>query len=282
MRHPVSLFTAWTSRTRWRGLLPTRPPICRSSLVGFSAGGLASLLSARDVVGLSGWIGLDPVDQRRPGNAAAPALGVPSLILRAPPSGCNADGNGARIAEALPAATSEDLVVPDASHCDFEDPTSLACVIACGPDHVDRRERIGRAVVSAALATGARGNAHDGNMDRARLPCTAAGWHACCSTCGVVMRPVRQSWCSHPRRPRAGRRLAAAGVRDRRGARAVCRARRLCDGPRTDRPWCLPTAGQRAPRRDRPRWRPAPVDSSQPSRRARDSHERHSRGHDAH
>jgi len=84
-------------------LAPDAPADLPIVLVGFSAGGLASLLSARDVVGLSGWIGLDPVDQRGQGKAAAPALGVPSLILRAPPSGCNADGNGARIAEALPA-----------------------------------------------------------------------------------------------------------------------------------------------------------------------------------
>ncbi|MGA8056394.1 MAG: hypothetical protein WCA12_21460 [Burkholderiales bacterium] len=154
MRHPVSLFTAWTSRTRRGGLRPTRPPICRSSSWGSPPAGSRRCSRRATWSGCRGWIGLDPVDQRGQSKAAAPALGVPSLILRARPSGCNADGNGARIAEALPAATSEDLVVPDASHCDFEDPTSLACVVACGPDHVDRRERIRRAVVSAALAMG--------------------------------------------------------------------------------------------------------------------------------
>jgi pimeloyl-ACP methyl ester carboxylesterase len=132
-------------------LTPDAPADLPIVLVGFSAGGLASLLSAHDVVGLSGWIGLDPVDLRGQGSAAAASLAVPALVLRAPPSGCNANGNGAGIAAALPPGTSEDFVVPGASHCDFEDPTSLACVVACGTDDAERRESIRRAVVSAAL-----------------------------------------------------------------------------------------------------------------------------------
>jgi pimeloyl-ACP methyl ester carboxylesterase len=132
-------------------LTPDAPADLPIVLVGFSAGGLAALLSAHDVVGLSGWIGLDPVDLRGQGAAAAASLAVPSLVLRAPPSGCNANGNGALIAGALSPASSEDVVVPGASHCDFEDPTSLACVVACGADDAERREGIRRAVVSAAL-----------------------------------------------------------------------------------------------------------------------------------
>jgi dienelactone hydrolase len=132
-------------------LAPDAPADVPIVLVGFSAGGLASLLSAHDIVGLAGWIGLDPVDLRGQGAAAAATLAVPSLVLRAPPSGCNANGNGALIAAALPPTSSEDVVVPGASHCDFEDPTSLACVVACGADDAERREGIRRAVVSAAL-----------------------------------------------------------------------------------------------------------------------------------
>jgi pimeloyl-ACP methyl ester carboxylesterase len=121
-------------------------------LVGFSAGGLASLLAAGEVAGLAGWIGLDPVDLRGQGEAAAQSLGVPAMVIRAPPSSCNANGNGARIVAALPETQSEDLVVDEASHCDFEDPGTLACVVACGPDDRERRTGIRRAVVSAALA----------------------------------------------------------------------------------------------------------------------------------
>jgi dienelactone hydrolase len=120
-------------------------------LVGFSAGGLASLLAAGEVAGLAGWIGLDPVDLRGRGEAAAAAVNVPSLVLRAPPSNCNADGNGARIAAAL-RTRGEDVMVAGASHCDFEDPSTLACTIACGPDDPARREAIRDAVVAAALA----------------------------------------------------------------------------------------------------------------------------------
>lgn len=132
-------------------LVPDAPADLPIVLVGFSAGGLATLLSAREVVGLAGWIGLDPVDRGGQGAAAATALAVPSLVLRAPPSGCNANGNGGAIAEALPVASSEDVIVPGASHCDFEDPTSLACVVACGADDAGRRDAIRRAVVSSAL-----------------------------------------------------------------------------------------------------------------------------------
>jgi dienelactone hydrolase len=132
-------------------LTPDAPADLPIVLVGFSAGGLASLLSAHDIVGLSGWIGLDPVDLRGQGAAAAATLGVPSLVLRAPPSGCNANGNGAGIAEALSGSLAADVVVSGASHCDFEDPTSLACLVACGADDGERREVIRRAVVSTAL-----------------------------------------------------------------------------------------------------------------------------------
>lgn len=71
-------------------------PVERGMLVGFSAGGLSSLLAA-DTLGVVGVVGLDPFDRTMPdeaerlGLAAAGRLRTEALLLRAPPSRCNAE-----------------------------------------------------------------------------------------------------------------------------------------------------------------------------------------------
>jgi pimeloyl-ACP methyl ester carboxylesterase len=81
-------------------------PVERVMLVGFSAGGLSSLLAAH-TPGVVGYVGLDPFDRTLPdeaerlGLAAARSLRTEALLLRAPPSRCNAEAVAAPWAGAL-------------------------------------------------------------------------------------------------------------------------------------------------------------------------------------
>jgi dienelactone hydrolase len=120
------------------------PAVERVVLVGFSAGGLSSLLAAT-TPGVVGYIGLDPFDRTLPddggaiGRAAAPRMTTEALLLRAPPSRCNADAVAAPWAQLLPKLVS-DRVIDGASHCDFESPTDWMCRLACGaPDPARQR-----------------------------------------------------------------------------------------------------------------------------------------------
>lgn len=109
-------------------------PVEKVMLVGFSAGGLSSLLAA-DTPGVVGFVGLDPFDRTMPGEtdrlglAAASRLRTEALLLRAPPSRCNADAVAAPWGAALPALWRDELIA-GASHCDFESPTDWMCRLA--------------------------------------------------------------------------------------------------------------------------------------------------------
>jgi dienelactone hydrolase len=111
-------------------------PVDRVILIGFSAGGLSSLLAAH-TEGVAGYVGLDPFDRlhRDRGGAlgleAAPQVRVPTLLLRAPPSSCNAQSVAAPWAGALSGLESDEIIA-GASHCDFESPTDRVCQWACG------------------------------------------------------------------------------------------------------------------------------------------------------
>jgi dienelactone hydrolase len=99
-------------------------------LVGFSAGGLASLLSAAGNPGLAIWVGLDPVDLNGLGVKAAPFLNCPALVLTAEPSACNAHGNARSIIAAL--RRCEHIQVTGARHVDAEWPTDWLAEAVCG------------------------------------------------------------------------------------------------------------------------------------------------------
>lgn len=122
------------------------PPVDRVMLVGFSAGGLSSLLAA-DTPGVAGFVGLDPFDRvmsdepERLGLAAATRLRTEALLLRAPPSRCNADAVAAPWAAALPVLWRDELIA-GASHCDFESPSDWMCRLACGDTDPARQRRI--------------------------------------------------------------------------------------------------------------------------------------------
>lgn len=120
----------------------------RIVLVGFSAGGLATLLAAASP-GVVGYVGLDAFD--RPGGVglkAARALPTPAVLLYGPPAFCNAYAIAQPWREALPALVHERLI-PEASHCDFESPTDRLCTLVCGPTDTSRQREIAEAVLDA-------------------------------------------------------------------------------------------------------------------------------------
>lgn len=126
-------------------------PVDRVVLVGFSMGGLWSLLAA-DAPGVAGWVGLDPADlPDKRGLAAARALKVPATLIRAPATPCNAYGAAAAWGPAF-AAPAGDTLVPEATHCDFESPTDGWCRFFCGESDPARASRVGEALLAAVMS----------------------------------------------------------------------------------------------------------------------------------
>lgn len=125
-------------------------PVADVVLVGFSAGALSSLLAAA-TPGVVGYVGLDPFDKvAADGRGAlgldfAPSLRTEAVLLRAPPSRCNARSVAAPWGRVLPALRS-DRVLEGASHCDFESPSDWMCTLACGATDPARQ-----AIVRATL-----------------------------------------------------------------------------------------------------------------------------------
>jgi dienelactone hydrolase len=110
----------------------------RVALMGFSAGGLSSLLSAAESPGVALWIGLDPVDRGDMGVKAATLLKARAVVITAEPSPCNASGNAKGIVAALPRG--EHFRVAGAVHVDAEWPTSWLAELVCGRSSEDKRQ----------------------------------------------------------------------------------------------------------------------------------------------
>jgi dienelactone hydrolase len=130
------------------------PRAHRVMLVGFSAGGLSSLLAA-NTPGVVGLVALDPFDRRMPneteslGLAAARQLQTETWIIRAPASSCNAHSVAEPWSLALRALW-RDEVIAQASHCDFEAPTDWICRLACGAPDVSRQLQVRQSLLEAA------------------------------------------------------------------------------------------------------------------------------------
>ena len=126
----------------------------RVMLVGFSAGGLSSLLAA-DTPGVVGFVGLDSFDRvlpnetERAGITASRRLTTEALILRAPASRCNAKGVAAPWGSEMKALWRDELIA-GASHCDFEAPTDWKCRWACGDTDPARQLQIRQGILDAA------------------------------------------------------------------------------------------------------------------------------------
>jgi dienelactone hydrolase len=134
------------------GLDPQAKAAGRAALVGFSAGGLSTLLAAARDTNVSCWVGLDPVGMGRQTQQAAALLKIPCFVLRAEPAPWNAHGNAREMFAALPGPAFS-LVVTGATHVDAENPTSRAAEWACGKSDPARREVFGRYLL-ASLRTG--------------------------------------------------------------------------------------------------------------------------------
>jgi dienelactone hydrolase len=137
----------------------------RVGLMGFSAGGLASLLSAADDPGLAILVGLDPVDRDGIGAKAAPLVSCRTVVLTAEPSACNAQGNARGIIAALPGG--EHYSIAGAAHVDAEWPTDWLAQAVCGRSTDEKRSEFRRRATTAlreALAL----PAGDGIPDEAR------------------------------------------------------------------------------------------------------------------
>ena len=126
----------------------------RVMLVGFSAGGLSSLLAA-DTPGVVGFVGLDPFDRvlpnetERAGITASRKLTTEALLLRAPASSCNAKAVAAPWGSELKALWRDELIA-GASHCDFEAPTDWKCRWACGDTDPARQLQVRNGILDAA------------------------------------------------------------------------------------------------------------------------------------
>ncbi len=119
----------------------------RIGLLGFSAGGLSSLLSMAESPGPVVWIGLDPVDRDDLGARAAARVQAEALVLTAEPSSCNADGNARAIAAALPRGR---LVhIAGAVHVDAEWPTTWLAEMVCGRSTAEKRTAFRQQVTQA-------------------------------------------------------------------------------------------------------------------------------------
>jgi hypothetical protein len=109
----------------------------RVGLMGFSAGGLATLLSAAGDPSLVIWIGLDPVDWQGIGAKAAPLVKCHAVVLTAEPSACNAHGNARDIIATLPRC--EHFHIVGAVHVDAEWPTDWKAQVLCGRSTHEKR-----------------------------------------------------------------------------------------------------------------------------------------------
>ncbi|MDZ4404872.1 hypothetical protein [Prosthecobacter sp.] len=102
----------------------------RTALMGFSMGGLTTLLAAAQTP-VDAWVGLDPVDMDGSGQKIAASLKMPCAVLQAEPEAWNRQGNASGIIAALPGETFV-IRVRNATHLDAESPTDLLGQLACG------------------------------------------------------------------------------------------------------------------------------------------------------
>lgn len=119
--------------------LVTEPvPNGDAALMGFSMGGLCTLLAAATNDQVRCWVGLDPVDSGRKGAEAAKQLQIPCAVLQAEPSHCNAQGNARQIVVGLTGPLFA-LRVRGATHTDPEQPTDWLGELVCGKTDPTRR-----------------------------------------------------------------------------------------------------------------------------------------------
>ena len=131
-----------------KGSLVAQPkPAGGAALIGFSMGGLCTLLAASSNSNVRCWIGLDPVSTGTRGAEAAASLAIPCAVLRAQPAAWNMRGNARKLARALPGPFLT-LRVKDARHSDPEDPTDSLAELLCGKSDPGRHHTFERYTVA--------------------------------------------------------------------------------------------------------------------------------------
>jgi pimeloyl-ACP methyl ester carboxylesterase len=119
--------------------LVTEPaPSGEGALMGFSMGGLCTLLAAATNAQVRCWVGLDPVDAGRMGAEAAKQLQIPSAVIQAEPGRCNDQGNAKQMVAGLPGPLFV-LRVQNGTHTDPEQPTDWLAELVCGKADPNRR-----------------------------------------------------------------------------------------------------------------------------------------------
>lgn len=124
----------------------------RAAVVGFSLGGLATLIAAAEGTNICCWVGLDPVDRNRDGRRAIEKIRIPCVLLRAEPSYMNWKGNARGLAKRLPGAVFTARIC-NANHCDPENPTDWLGELVCGPTDPARRRVFEEYAVAGLRAT---------------------------------------------------------------------------------------------------------------------------------
>lgn len=113
----------------------------RLATAGHSLGGATALAVAARDARVKAVVALDPVyhtggptggDPIWDPETEAPNITVPTGILGAPPSDCNADADYADIYPLVGATHKASYLVVGASHCDFTDPGNSFCYTFCG------------------------------------------------------------------------------------------------------------------------------------------------------
>jgi len=127
----------------WKGRIDP----ARVGLMGFSAGGLSSFLSAAESPDVAIWVGLDPVDRDGMGVESAPGVQARVVVITAEPSACNAQGNVRDLLAALPRA--EHYRISGAVHGDAEWPTSWLAELVCGRSTDESRAAFRRLATQA-------------------------------------------------------------------------------------------------------------------------------------
>jgi pimeloyl-ACP methyl ester carboxylesterase len=117
---------------------------------GFSAGGRAARLAAAGDMRTVGLLLLDAVDRVPHDTNLRIATTVPIAALFAPAQPCNANQVGARSLSGKEAVVRE---LAATTHCHFEAPTDVVCVVACGePGDAARNDVLRRRMLALSAA----------------------------------------------------------------------------------------------------------------------------------
>ena len=110
----------------------------KTALMGFSMGGLTTLLAAGKQ-SVDAWVGLDPVGMDESWLPVGKELRIPCAVLRAEPQDWNKQGNARDLLAILPGPKFA-MKVRHATHLDAESPTDTIGPLICGRTDPERHK----------------------------------------------------------------------------------------------------------------------------------------------